>query len=69
MAAYVGPAITEPTEVCSTDTLIVLLSNATYGRLYRRLQGTSALAHSMGVDFLTQKGRALFGILGRVRSG
>jgi len=62
MAAFVGPAITEPADVCATDALTVLLSEATCGRLYRRLLGTPAVAHSMGVDFLTQKGRALLGI-------
>ncbi len=62
MAAWVGPELAEPTAVCATDAMTVLLSDVTYGRLYRRLLGTSPLAESMGVDFLTQQGRALLGV-------
>ena len=62
MAAFVGPEIAEPTEVCATDVLTVLLSNASYGRLKRRLQDQSNLVKTMGVDFLTQRDRALLGI-------
>jgi predicted Zn-dependent peptidase len=65
MAAFVGPEIAEPTEVCATDVITVLLSNASYGRLKRRLQDQSNLVKTMGVDFLTQRDRALLGIWAR----
>ncbi len=60
MGAFIGPAMSEPTEVCATDILTVLLSNSTFGRL-RRTVLEAGLAEATGVDFLTQRDRALVG--------
>jgi len=60
MAAFIGPEMSEPTEVCATDVLTVLLSNSTFGRL-RRSVLDPGLADAAGVDFLTQRDRALVG--------
>jgi len=60
MAAFIGPAMSEPTAVCATDVLTVLLSNSTFGRLRGRVL-EAGLAEAAGVDFLTQRDRALVG--------
>jgi len=62
MAAFVGPAFSEPTEVCATDVLTVLLSNVTFRRLKNSLLETGPLAQASGVDYLTQRDRGLVGV-------
>lgn len=61
-AAFLGPAISEPTEVCATDVLAMLLHHVTFGRLQRSLLGENPKAHAAGVDFLTQRDRGLVGV-------
>jgi zinc protease len=62
MAAYVGPAAFEHTQVCASDLLATLLTHGTQGRLVQALSEQADLALSVGVDFLTQRERALFGV-------
>jgi zinc protease len=62
MAAFVGPAITEPADVAATDVLLALLTDPTFGRLRKSLQGADLLADGLGIEFLTQRDRALFGV-------
>lgn len=62
MAAFVGPAAAEHRQVCASDLLATLLSHGSWGRLPQRLRETDRLAREVGVDFLTQRGRALFGV-------
>jgi zinc protease len=62
MAAFVGPAGDEYTQVCASDLLITLLSHGNTGRLVTALRDTRQLASAVGVDFLTQRDRALFGV-------
>jgi zinc protease len=61
-AAFLGPAISEPTDVCATDVLTMLLNHATFGRLQKSLLGDSPRARATGVDFLTQRDRGLVGV-------
>jgi len=62
MAAYLGPPGSEHTKVCATDVLATLLTHDTQGRLARALKEDAGLALRVGVDFLTQRDRALFGV-------
>jgi zinc protease len=62
MAAYVGPAISEPDEVCASDLLATLLAHGPVARLNRELKERRRLVAAVGVDFLTQRERALLGI-------
>ncbi len=62
MAAFVGPAADERNEVATTDVISVLLDYGALGRLSRALVETKRLAKTAGVDFLTQRDRALFGV-------
>jgi predicted Zn-dependent peptidase len=62
MAAFVGPAGAEHKQVCASDLLATLLSHGSWGRLPQRLKETENLARAVGVDFLTQRDRALFGV-------
>lgn len=62
MAAFVGPAADERNEVAATDVLSVLLNYGALGRLSRELVETKKLASGAGLDFLTQRERALFGL-------
>lgn len=62
MAAFVGPAASERTEVAASDVLSTILSYGCLGRLSGELVERRKLAKSMGVDFLTQRDRALFGV-------
>ena len=62
MAAYVGPSISEPDEVCASDLLATLLAHGPIARLNRELREERELAAAVGVDFLTQRDRALFGV-------
>lgn len=62
MAAFVGPAISEPMAVASSDVLATLLAHPQMGRLARELRDRRALVKAIGVDFLTQRERGLFGV-------
>jgi zinc protease len=62
MAVFVGPAAFERRQVCASDLLATLLVHPSSGRLSRELQEKRQLASSVGVDFLTQRGRALLGV-------
>jgi len=62
MAAFVGPSAAERTEVCASDVLAMLLGNAASSRLRSRVVERSQLAEEVGVEFLTQRDRALFGV-------
>ncbi|MCJ7822914.1 MAG: insulinase family protein [Armatimonadetes bacterium] len=62
MAVFVGPAAFERTQVCASDLIATLLVHPSSGRLSRELQETRQLASSVGVDFLTQRDRALVGV-------
>jgi zinc protease len=62
MAAFVGPAAGERTEVATSDVLSVLLSYGCLGRLSGELVEVRKLATRVGVDFLTQREPALFGV-------
>ena len=62
MATYVGPAISEPDEVCASDLLATVLAHGPVARLNREIKERRRLAAAVGVDFLTQRERALFGI-------
>jgi len=62
MAAFIGPAADEYRQVCASDLLITLLSHGNSGRLVTALRETQQLASAVGVDFLTSRDRALFGV-------
>jgi zinc protease len=62
MAVFVGPAVSEPMGVCSSDVLATILGHPQVGRLVRELQGQRGLVRGVGVDFLTQRDRGLFGV-------
>jgi len=62
MAAFVGPDATEHTSVSASDLLATLLTHSPTGRLVFELQEKQSLAVSLGIDFLTQRDRALFGV-------
>ena len=62
MAAFVGPEATEHTSVSASDLLATLLTHSPTGRLVFELQEKQSLAVSLGIDFLTQRDRALFGV-------
>ena len=62
MAVFAGPAAFERREVCASDLLATLLVHPSSGRLVRELQERRKLVSAVGVDFLTQRGRALFGV-------
>ncbi|MBN1460662.1 MAG: insulinase family protein [Armatimonadetes bacterium] len=62
MAAYLGPPGSERRQVCATDVLATLLTHDTQGCLVHALREQTGLALQVGVDFLTQHDRALFGI-------
>jgi zinc protease len=62
MAAFVGPAASEPDAVCASDLLVTLLAHGPLGRLSQVLKGSKGLAYEAGVEFLTQRDRALFGV-------
>ena len=61
-AAFVGPAVSEPSTVAATDVLTTLLANPQVGRLVTELQGGRGLVKGIGIDFLTQRAPGLFGI-------
>ncbi|MCJ7749476.1 MAG: insulinase family protein [Armatimonadetes bacterium] len=62
MAAFVGPDATEHTSVSASDLLATLLTHGPTGRLVFELQEKRSLALGLGIDFLTQRDRALFGV-------
>ncbi len=61
MAAFVGPEASEHTQVCAADLLATLLTHDPIGRLVTGLRETG-MADDVGVDFLTQRQRSLFGV-------
>ena len=62
MAVFVGPAASERTEVCASDLIATLLIHGASGRLVQELKEKRRLVTRVGVAFLTQRGRALFGV-------
>ncbi len=62
MAAFVGPDVSEHAQVCASDLLAALLTHGPSSRLAERLTQSSDLALEVGVDFLTQRDRSLFGV-------
>jgi len=62
MAVFAGPAAFERRQVCASDLLATLLVHPSLGRLVGALQEQRKLVSALGVDFLTQRGRALFGV-------
>ncbi len=62
MASFVGPAAFERREVCASDLLATLLVHGSSGRLVQELKDKRQLVTSVGVDFLTQRDRALFAV-------
>jgi predicted Zn-dependent peptidase len=62
MAAFIGPDVSEHAQVCASDLLATLLTHGPSSRLAERLTQTSDLAFEVGVDFLTQRDRSLFGV-------
>jgi zinc protease len=62
MAAFIGPDATEHTSVSASDLLATLLTHAPTGRLVLELREKQSLALGLGIDFLTQRDRALFGV-------
>ncbi len=61
MAAFAGPDVSEHSQVSGSDLLATLLTHGPLSRLAHRLKETSDIALEVGVDFLTQRDRALFG--------
>lgn len=57
MAAFVGPAAAERWQLCASDVLATLLGDPAMSRFRSAIS-----AQGMGVDFLTQRERALFGV-------
>ena len=62
MAAFVGPSAAERTEVAAGDVLATMLSYGCLGRLSGELVEVQQVAKRVGVDFLTQRDRAVFGV-------
>jgi predicted Zn-dependent peptidase len=62
MAAFPGPKGSERMEVCATDLLATLLAHDPVGRLVVELRESRGIADEVGVEFLTQRERSLFGI-------
>ncbi len=62
MAAFVGPDAAEHTSVSAGDLLATLLTYGPTGRLVFELQERQSIALGLGIDFLTQRDRALFGV-------
>lgn len=62
MAAFLAPKVEEWKAVCASDVLATLLAHGNWGRLLAELRERRGLVKDIGVDFLTQRGRALFGI-------
>lgn len=62
MAAFVGPAGDEHRHVVASDLLATLLTEEPVGRLWRALLEDRETAAAVGINFLTQRCRSLFGI-------
>jgi len=62
MAAFIGPKAAEHTSVCASDLLATMLTHAPTGRLAFELEEKQSLALDVGIDFLTQRESALFGL-------
>lgn len=62
MAAFLGPAAEEWKAVCASDVFATLLAHGNWGQLVAELKEKRGLVKDIGVDFLTQRGHALFGI-------
>ncbi len=62
MGAFVGPDVSERSHVCASDLLATLLTHGPLSRLGSRLKEQAEIALDVGVDFLTQRDRALFGV-------
>jgi len=65
MGAFLGPKSSERMDVCATDLLATLLAHDPVGRLVVELRERRGIADEVGVDFLTQRERSLFGIWAR----
>ncbi len=61
MGAFVGPGVSEHSHVCASDLVATLLTHGPLSRLGSRLKETE-IALDVGVDFLTQRDCALFGV-------
>jgi len=62
MAAFLGPSASEHGRVCASDLLATILAHDLIGRLTIELQENRRIASAVGVDFLTQQDRSLFGV-------
>jgi predicted Zn-dependent peptidase len=62
MAAFAGPEASEHPQVCATDLMSTLLAHDPVGRLVVELKEQQAVADEVGIDFLTQRQRSLFGV-------
>lgn len=62
MAAFVGPEATDRLQVGATDLLATLLAHDPVGRLVVELRERRGIAAEVGIDFLTQRQRSLFGV-------
>lgn len=62
MAAFVGPSVSEHAQVSASDLLATILTHGPLSRLGDRLKEANDTALDVGVDFLTQRHRALFGV-------
>ncbi|MFB3879990.1 MAG: M16 family metallopeptidase [Armatimonadota bacterium] len=62
MAAFPGPGAADHSQVAATDLLATLLAHDPLGRLVAELRERRGIADQVGVDFLTQRDRSLFGV-------
>ena len=62
IAAFVGPEVAEHYQVCASDLLATVLAGGPLGRLDLELKEKRGIASDVGVEFLTQRERALFGV-------
>ncbi len=62
MAAFVGPEVGEHYQICASDLLATVLANGHLGRLELELREKQEIASEVGIAFLTQRERALFGV-------
>jgi predicted Zn-dependent peptidase len=62
MAAFLGPSADDHSRVAASDLLATLLAHDPLGRLVRELRERRGIADEVGVEFLTQRDRSLFGV-------
>ncbi len=62
MAAFVGPEVGEHYQICASDLLATVLANGHLGRLEMELREKQRIVSDVGIAFLTQRERALFGV-------